>query len=53
LKRDISVGVILLAEIAGCIIISAAILSAMIDHILSYQTGNGVCPVHGNYLFTY
>jgi hypothetical protein len=33
LKRDISVGGFFLAEIAGCVIISAAVLSSMIDHI--------------------
>jgi hypothetical protein len=53
LKRDISVGGVFLAEIAGCVIISAAILSSMIDHILSYLTGNGVCPAPENYLLTY
>jgi hypothetical protein len=53
LKRDISVGGVSLAEIAGCVIISVAILSSMINHILSYLTGNGVCPVPENYLLTY
>jgi hypothetical protein len=39
-----------LAEIAGCVIISAAVLSSMIDHILSYLTSNGMCRAPENYL---
>jgi hypothetical protein len=53
LKRDISVGGVFLAEIAGCVIISAAVLSSMIDHILSYSTSNGMCRAPENYLLTY
>jgi hypothetical protein len=53
LKRDISVGGISLAAIAGCVIISAAVLSSMIDHILSYSTSNGMCRAPENYLLTY
>ena len=53
LKRDISVGGVFLVEIAECVIISAAVLSSMIDHILSYSTSNGMCLVPENYLITY
>ena len=53
LKRDISVGGVFLAEIAGCVIISAAVLSSMIDHILSYSTSNVMCRAPENYLRTY
>jgi hypothetical protein len=42
-----------LAEISECVIISAAVLSSMIDHILSYSTSNGMCRAPENYLLTY
>ena len=53
LKHDVYVGGVFLAEIAGCVIISAAVLSSMIVHILSYLTGNGMCPAPENYLLAY